>query len=161
CGRGHPKVPGWQIPGEVPRLLQGIQPTGAVALGGGTARVTGAPAPESPAPGIAARLGACGRPDIAGVPPAGEPITADAPDAIAAPGTDHQLGQAGLGLAHAGVSSGCRGGSCSGSTTGCCSCSVGRISNSCWSSPMCMASSLDACWELVGGGGPCGRSHAG
>ena len=32
---GHPKVPGWQIPGEVPRLLQSIQPAGAVALGGG------------------------------------------------------------------------------------------------------------------------------
>jgi hypothetical protein len=30
---GHPKVPGWQVPGEVPRLLQGIQPAATVALG--------------------------------------------------------------------------------------------------------------------------------
>jgi hypothetical protein len=147
---GHPKVPGWQVPGEVPRLLQGVQPAGAVALGGGTVRVPGVPAPEGPALGVAARFGAPGRPDIAGVPPAGEPIPCDAPDAIAAPGPDHQLGQAGLGVAHAGVSSGCRGGSGSGTTTGWSS--SGRISNSCWSSPMCMASSfgclLGACRRI-------------
>ena len=41
---GHPKVAARQVPGKVPRLLQGVQPAGAVALGGGTARVTGAPA---------------------------------------------------------------------------------------------------------------------
>jgi hypothetical protein len=54
-------VPGWQIPGEVPRLLQGIQPAGAVVLGGDTARVTGPPALEGPALGITARLRAPGR----------------------------------------------------------------------------------------------------
>jgi hypothetical protein len=26
-------VPGWEVPGEVPGLLQGIQPAGAAALG--------------------------------------------------------------------------------------------------------------------------------
>jgi hypothetical protein len=41
-----PKVPAWQIPGEVPRLGQGIQPAPTVALRGGQAGVTGAPAPE-------------------------------------------------------------------------------------------------------------------
>jgi hypothetical protein len=34
---GHPKVAAGQVPGEIPRLLQGIQPASAVALRGGTA----------------------------------------------------------------------------------------------------------------------------
>jgi hypothetical protein len=66
---GDPKVPAWQLPGEVPRLVQGIQPAGAVTLRCGKAGVPGAPPSEGPAPGSAARFGDPQRPDIAGVPP--------------------------------------------------------------------------------------------
>src|SRR4029450_2343877 len=94
---GHPKVPAWQVPGEVPGLLQGIQPAGAVALGGCKVRVAGAPAPAGPAPGRAAGLGDSGRPEIVGVPPARQPITDDAPDAIPAPGPTTSSGDPGAG----------------------------------------------------------------
>jgi hypothetical protein len=40
---GDPKVPAWQGPGEVPRLLQRIQPAPTVTLRGCQARMTGAP----------------------------------------------------------------------------------------------------------------------
>src|SRR5215217_551457 len=53
---GSPIHTEWQVAGEIPGLLQGIQPAAAAALGSGKARVTGTPAPAGPALGIAARL---------------------------------------------------------------------------------------------------------
>src|SRR5918994_3673040 len=60
-----------QVAGEIPRLLQGIQPAAAAALGGWKVGVTGTPASAGPALGSAARFRALWRPHIAGVPPAG------------------------------------------------------------------------------------------
>src|SRR5215217_1702136 len=57
---GNPIHTERQVAGEIPGLLQGIQPAAAAALGSGKARVTGTPAPAGPALGIAVRFRASG-----------------------------------------------------------------------------------------------------